>query len=78
MFDRIFMFVRNITLCVIIFCIASLFVGLPLAEAHPKTEEFVAAFKEAEQDLDNARRQQFKWKNHHSEAKAAIDTLLSE
>lgn len=72
------MFNRNITLCLIILCLASLFVGLPFAEAHPKTDEFTRKFKEAVRQRDNAYAQEEKWETHHSEAKAAIDTLLSE
>ena len=72
------MFMRNIALCVIILCIASLFVGLPFAEAHPTTEEFVADFKEAEQDRDTALRQQVKWRNRHTKAKAIVDDLLGK
>lgn len=78
MFDRIFVFVRNITLCVIIFCLVSLFVGLPFAEAHPKTDEFTEAFNDAKRKRDNAYAEEEKWETHHGEAKAAIDTLLSE
>lgn len=48
------MFIRNIALCVIIFCLASFFVGLPFAEAHLGTPAEEHELDEAEVDRDNA------------------------
>ena len=72
------MFVRNIALCVIIFCLASLFAGLPFAEAHPGTKEFEDAFDDAKRKRGNAYREEERWETRHSEAKSIVDDLLGK
>ena len=72
------MIMKNLTLCIIVCFIVSLFVGLPLAEAHPDTKAFRDAFEDAEEDRDTALRQQVKWRNRHIKAKAIVDDLLGK
>ena len=70
------MFVRKLTLCVVLFCLVSLFVGVPFADAHP-SQESRDAVKEAEEDRDSAWNQQLIWNKRYNGAFKAVETLLS-
>ena len=72
------MFMRNIARCVIIFCIVSLFVGLPLAQAYPNPNANNFAYKTAERERDNALRERVKWANRHNEAMIFVNDLLGK
>ena len=72
------MFVRNITLCLIVCFVVSFFVGLPLAEAHPDTKTFRDAFKEAKRLRGNAYSEEEKLETRYGEAKSIVDALLGK
>ncbi len=72
------MFMRKLTLCVMMFCMVSFFVGLPFAAAHNGTKAEENALDEAEEDRDNALKQKAKWKKNYDQAMSVIDDLLSE
>ena len=72
------MFVRNITLCLIVCFVVSFFVGLPLAEAHPDTKTFRDAFKEAKRLRGNAYSEEERWETRYGEAKSIVDDLLGK
>lgn len=65
------MFVRKLALCVVLFCLVSLFVGVPFAKAH------LDAIFEAKRQSDNADDERDKWEKRYNGAKAAVDTLLA-
>ena len=68
------MFMKNITLRVIVCFIVSLFVGLPLAEAYPSTTEF----ETAKTDRDSAADERTIWKNRFDAAEGTVNALLGE
>ena len=45
---------ENIILCVTLFCLTSLFLGMPFAEAHRGTQDELDKLDEAKEDLGNA------------------------
>ncbi|MYJ54466.1 MAG: hypothetical protein F4090_06145 [Nitrospira sp. SB0672_bin_25] len=71
------MFVKKIALCMILFCLAPLFIGVPFAEAHRGTQDEIDALKEAEKNLDSAKEQKAKWSKKYTAAKGVVDGLLS-
>ena len=72
------MIMRNIVLCVTLFCLASLFLGVPFVEAHRGTQDELDKLDEAKEDRDNAYDERDKWKGRYDGAKAAVDTLIAE
>ena len=79
------MFMKNITLCVIICCVVSLFVGLPFAEAHPTdtppthaTFAFRNAFENAMGDLNDAYLEEEKLETIYGKANEIVEDLLGE
>ena len=68
------MFMKTITLRVIVCFIVSLFVGLPLAEAYPSTTEF----ETAKTDRDSAADERTIWKNRFDAAEGTVNALLGE
>ena len=47
------MFVRKLALCMVLFCLVSLFVGVPFAKAHP-SQDSRDDFETAKEDMNNA------------------------
>ncbi len=72
------MIMRNIVLCVTLFCLASLFLGVPFAEAHRGTQDALEKLDEAKDDLINAYDERDKWKGRYEGAYEAVKTLLAE
>lgn len=72
------MFMRNITLCVIIFSIVSLFIGLPLAQSYPDPAANNFAYKTAERNRDNAFGEKDTWKDHYDEAMVFVNDLIGK
>ena len=74
------MFMKNITLRVIIFGIVSLFVGLPLAQAYPNMVggNTQSEYQTAVTDRNNAYREEEKWETRYGEAKSIVDDLLGK
>ena len=72
------MFTRNITLCVTILFIVSLFVRLPLAQAYPNPDSNNYAYKTAVKNRNNAYAQEDIWENRYNEARAFVDDLLGK
>ena len=70
------MFVRKIALCMILLCLASLFVGLPFVEAHNGVETEQSQLGNAVRQRENALKFQKSWREKHKEAKASVDMLL--
>jgi len=72
------MFMRNIVLCAIILCVASLCVGLPFAEAHHGTRDENEELKTAKTNLDNAWKQQNRLDKEYNNAESIVSTLLGQ
>ena len=74
------MFMKNITLRVIIFGIVSLFVGLPLAQAYPNMVggNTQSEYQTAVTDRNSAYREEEKWETRYGEAKSIVDDLLGK
>ncbi|MYA28916.1 MAG: hypothetical protein F4Z24_06380 [Nitrospira sp. SB0666_bin_27] len=71
------MFVKKIALCVVLLCLASLFIGVHFAEAHLGTDTEEHALKEAEKNRKNALDSQKEWAKKYTAAKGVVDGLLS-
>ncbi len=69
---------RNITLYVIIFCIVSLFFGLPFAEAYPDPEANDFAYTTALANRNGAYGEKAVWKDRYDEAHALVQALLNQ
>lgn len=71
------MFFRKIALFVFFLCLASLFVGVPFAEAHQGTDAEKEALQTARDDYESALKSKAEWKKKYTDTKGLLDDILS-